>query len=174
MKFRFLQLSGALVLATMTATSPALAGGPRWAYHGGHPSYYNGHRSGHHHSSAWSASDRWIVGGALALVTAGLLLSANSSPSPEYGPIYEPAYAYPALPAPAGPPSANTLSSDPTDPASVNLAPVGLASRAPGADCQRQAMNESGFDPATPNPWTTQIMVDSYNRALQTCLSGRG
>ncbi|QIM72426.1 hypothetical protein [Bordetella trematum] len=35
--------------------------------------------------------------------------------------------------------------------------------------CVRQAMDASGFDPANVNPWTTEVMVQSYQRALQDC-----
>ena len=41
-------------------------------------------------------------------------------------------------------------------------------------DCQRWAVNQSGYDPATISQWTTQVMVDSYNRALDSCMNSRG
>ncbi|KCB33467.1 hypothetical protein L543_1611 [Bordetella hinzii L60] len=122
------------------------------------------------------------MGGALALVTAGLLLSANSQPS--YTPSVQaggdgymytsPGYstALTQTPSYAPPPPAyeSAPMADPADPASVNLAPVAQAAPAAGqTDCRRYAMNQSGFDPAGVSPWTTQVMVDSYNRALQTC-----
>lgn len=190
MKSRLMRLAGAATLVAMTAaaTSPALAGGPRWGggYHGGHGGYYGGYRGGHGHSSGWSSTDSWIVGGALALVTVGLLLSANSQPS--YTPSVQgggdgymyssPGYstALTQTPSYAPPPTVYEPSpapmADPQDPASANLAPVAVAQAAPPdgqTDCRRYAMNQSGFDPAGVSPWTTQVMVDSYNRALQTC-----
>ncbi|OZI75069.1 hypothetical protein [Bordetella genomosp. 12] len=206
MKSRLMRLAGATALAaTMAAaTAPALAGGPGWGggYYGGPGGYHGGYRGGH--SSGWSSADRWIVGGAIGLITAGLLLSANSQPSysyaptvqmgsngyaymsPGYGvaltqaPVYvpPPVYVQPPVYAPApvyAPPvyePAAAPAIDPADPASINLAPapVAQASAASGhADCARYAMNQSGFDPAGASQWTTQIMVDSYNRALQTC-----
>lgn len=38
--------------------------------------------------------------------------------------------------------------------------------------CQRYAVNYSGYDPASPSAWSTGVGVDSYNRALQSCLAG--
>lgn len=35
-------------------------------------------------------------------------------------------------------------------------------------------MNQSGYDPATISQWTTQVMVDSYNRAMDSCMNSRG
>ncbi len=187
MKSRLMRLAGAAALAAMTAAAatPALAGGPRWGggYHGGHGGYYGGHRSGHGHSSSWSSTDTWIVSGALALVTAGLLLSANSQPS--YAPTVQaggdgymytsPGYstARTQTPSYAPPPPVYEPApmADPADPAAA-WAPVAVAQAAPPAgqtDCGRYAMNQSGFDPANAGPWTTQVMVDAYNRALQTC-----
>ncbi|ANY16443.1 hypothetical protein [Bordetella pseudohinzii] len=198
MKSRLMRLAGAAALAAMTAAAatPALAGGPRGGggyygghgghggYYSGHGGYYGGHRGGHGHSSGWSSTDTWIVGGALALVTAGLLLSANSQPS--YAPTVQaggdgymytsPGYntALTQTPSYAPPPPVYEPApmADPADPASANLAPVAVAQAAPPAgqaDCGRYAMNQSGFDPANAGPWTTQVMVDTYNRALQTC-----
>ncbi|AJB27459.1 lipoprotein [Bordetella pertussis] len=50
------------------------------------------------------------------------------------------------------------------------------ASRQPTGEaaCRREAMNQSGYDPATPSAWTTGVSVDSYQRALSACLAGRG
>ena len=35
-------------------------------------------------------------------------------------------------------------------------------------------MNQSGYDPATISQWTTQVMVDTYNRALDSCMNSQG
>ncbi len=40
------------------------------------------------------------------------------------------------------------------------------------ADCQRAAVNHSGYDPAAASQWTTAVSVQSYERALQACLAG--
>ncbi|WP_144634093.1 hypothetical protein [Bordetella genomosp. 13] len=40
------------------------------------------------------------------------------------------------------------------------------------AQCQRYAVNYSGYDPANQSAWTTGVGVESYNRALQSCLAG--
>jgi hypothetical protein len=34
-------------------------------------------------------------------------------------------------------------------------------------------MNQSGYDPATISQWTTQVMVDTYNRMLDSCMTSR-
>lgn len=52
--------------------------------------------------------------------------------------------------------------------------PVNQAQASASTDCQRWAMNQSGYDPATISQWTTQVMVDSYNRAMDSCMNSRG
>lgn len=42
------------------------------------------------------------------------------------------------------------------------------------ADCQRYAVNQSGYDPSIRSAWTTQVMVDTYQRYLQSCQRGPG
>lgn len=208
MKSRFLRFAGAIVLSAATV-APAFAG-PGWGggggYYGGRSGYHGGYYGGggHHHGGS-SSADGWIIGGALALVTAGLLLSANND-QPAYGSYstgpavqvgsngyvysspgyatYDNSYntALTQTPSYAPPPVyQEPVPSYTADPAAVNMAPmpqqqqqVAQANQARGSvDCRRYAMNESGFDPSSANPWTTQIMIDSYNRSLQTCRDNR-
>ncbi|MFJ1298579.1 hypothetical protein ACILG0_01360 [Pseudomonadota bacterium AL_CKDN230030165-1A_HGKHYDSX7] len=65
------------------------------------------------------------------------------------------------------------------DPAAVNSAAIPVpqappVQRAARADCQRYAINESGYDPSIRSAWTTQVMVDTYQRYLQSCQRGPG
>lgn len=152
MKSRRLQLAGAALMMA-AACGQAVAGGG----HHGHHGYYGGY--GHSHGSS---SDGWWIAGALALVAAGTYLAVSSQPS--YAPAGhgQPAYddgtvaGYPVAPQGAG--IARTASRQPTGEAA----------------CRREAMNQSGYDPATPSAWTTGVSVDSYQRALSACLAGRG
>jgi hypothetical protein len=174
----------ALALATTAGvSSPAMA----------HGYYHGGYRGG------WHGSSGWWVGGALALGAAGAIVALNSRPAvvystpvyaaPVYGaPVYgAPVYAAPpvayAPPVYASPPVAYT-----PPPVAYNPppAPTGnlIAYPARGqnqaqqvrdrGECQGWAMNQSGYDPVHPNEWTTGVMVDSYNRAMSACMTGRG
>lgn len=170
----------ALALATAAGVaSPAMAHG---YYHGG---YYHG---GWHGSSAG-----WWVGGALALGAAGAIIAANSRPAVVYtAPVYAaPVYAAPPVvysapvyPAPvyAAPPVAYAAppATEPAPATTGNLIayPARGQSQAQQtrdrSECQGWAMNQSGYDPVHPNQWTTGVMVDSYNRAMSACMTGRG
>lgn len=182
---RFMGRVAVAALALAVAGAPAVAGG-RGGYYGGH----------HHYHGGGGSSSGWWVGGAVALTTIGLLAVANSRPAyvqtgvyssgvgytspplyaaPEYGPtVYEAAPVYNA-PVYQAPPVTYSV------PAPVYVAPVYAA--APPVDtalanasseCSRWAMNESGHDPANISPWTTQIMIDTYNHARSSCMESRG
>ena len=168
------RLTGRMVgvaLALALASSPALAGG----YHGG---------GYHHHHGGGGGGSGWWVGGALALAATGLILAANSGPSYVQTGVYAPGVAYyspPVYAAPVyeAPPvySAPPVYQAPTQYAPVQYEPappVNAAQARASTDCQRWAMNQSGYDPATITQWTTQVMVDSYNRALDSCMTSRG
>lgn len=158
-----------VALALALASSPALAGG----YHGG--GYH------HHHGGGGNG---WWVGGALALAATGLILAANSGPSYVQTGVYGPGVAYYSPPVYAAPVyetppvySAPPVYQAPTQYAPVQYEPapaVDKAQASASTDCQRWAMNQSGYDPATISQWTTQVMVDSYNRAMDSCMNSRG
>ncbi|AHV92030.1 putative exported protein [Bordetella holmesii 41130] len=109
-----------------------------------------------------------------AYMSPGYSVAPVYAPPPVY--VQPPAYApAPAYAAPVYEPAAS-YAADPTDPASVNLAPAPVAQTTAATghvNCARYAMDQSGFDPAGASQWTTQVMVDSYNRALQTCRDQR-
>lgn len=56
------------------------------------------------------------------------------------------------------------------EPQGQRQAPQAASHAGDRAQCHRQAVNYSGYDPASPSAWTTAVAVDSYNRALQGCL----
>lgn len=161
-----------VALALALASSPALAGG----YHGG--GYH------HHHGGGGGGGSGWWVGGALALAATGLILAANSGPSYVQTGVYAPGVAYYSPPVYAAPVyeaspvySAPPVYQAPTQYAPVQYEPappVNQAQVSASTDCQRWAMNQSGYDPATLSQWTTQVMVDSYNRAMDSCMNSRG
>ena len=162
------RFSGRLVsaaLALALASSPAFAG----RYH--HHDHYRG-----------GSASGWWIGGAVALAAAGLYRRPTRSratrrPASAPGvatspPVYAaPVYSAPVYAAPA-----------PVAAAPQQYAPVQYQQQSPAdnalanasTDCQRWAVNQSGYDPATISQWTTQVMVDSYNRALDSCMNSRG
>ncbi|MNK24335.1 hypothetical protein D3C87_426400 [compost metagenome] len=182
----------ALALAVAGAPAVADARGGNWG--GGHGGYH------HHHGGGGSSSDGWWIGGAFALATVGLLLAANSGPSyvqtgvyssgvgytspPLYAaPVYSaPVYEGPYYSAPSvsegpyySPPVAYAAPQPQYQPVQYeSIPPVDAAQAGASADCQRWAMNQSGYDPATISQWTTQVMVDSYNHSLDSCMTSRG
>ena len=187
MQAKFLRLAAVALVSAATA-APAIAGpGWRHGYHG-----YYGPRWGHYHGG----SSGWWIGGGLALLGAGALIAINSRPAyrapaviytappvtygyppAAYGPAYSaaaPGYVPEPVPpqaqyAPAAPP--------PLPEAAVQAAAIREAAASqgsPAAECRRQAMNRSGFDPSYVTRWTTQASVDSYNRAYQACMAGAG
>ncbi|QQB34042.1 MULTISPECIES: hypothetical protein [Achromobacter] len=160
-----------VALALALASSPALAGGYRGGYH-------------HHHGGG--GGNGWWIGGAVALAATGLILAANNSgPSYVQTGVYAPGVAYysppvyaaPVYEAPpvyAAPP---VYQAPPAQYAPVQYEPAPPVNRAQASastDCQRWAMNQSGYDPATISQWTTQVMVDTYNHALDSCMNSRG
>lgn len=184
----------AVTLALAVAGAPAMAGGRGGGWGGGggyHGGYYNG--GGYHHHGGGGSSDGWWVGGAFALAAVGLLLAANSGPSYAQTSVYAspgvaytspPIYAAPVYDAPpvyADPSIAyaqpqSQLESQPQyAPVQYEAAPkVSAAQATATTDCQRWAMNQSGYNPATISQWTTQVMVDSYNHSLDSCMTSRG
>lgn len=155
-------LATTCVLAS--ATAPAFAGphGGGWGRGGGW---------GH---GGWGAG--WVVGSALALTTAGLIVAASTPNVAYYGPGYyaPPVYAAPVYAAPAY--AAAPVYAAPTyaapapapAPSSTLMAQTSAAGR---QSCVRWAMDQSGLDPSNITPYTTSVMVDSYNRAFDSCIS---
>ncbi|KDC63522.1 Uncharacterised protein [Bordetella bronchiseptica] len=192
MKSRRLQLAG-VALMMAAACGQAVAGGG----HHGHHGYYGGY--GHSHGSS---SDGWWIAGALALVAAGTYLAVSSQPSyapaaqysaggityttpggyaasPYDSTVYDPPTAYEDAgyaPAGHGQPAYDdgTVAGYPVAPQGAGIARTATRQPAGEAACRREAMNQSGYDPATPSAWTTGVSVDSYQRALSACLAGRG
>lgn len=172
----------ALALATAAGVAaPAMAHG---YYHGG------GWHGGGWHGGGWHGSSAgWWVGGALALGAAGAIIAANSGPAVVYtAPVYAappvyygaPVYAAPVYAAPpvvyTPPPPAYAPPPAPTGnmiayPARGQTQAQQTRDR---GECRGWAMNQSGYDPAHPNEWTTGVMVDTYNRAMSACMTGRG
>ena len=164
------RFSGRLVsaaLALALASSPAFAG----RYH--HHDHYRG-----------GSASGWWIGGAVALAAAGLYLAANSEPSYAQAGVTRPAWPTPVLRSMPRR-SIRRLSAAPAPvyaAAPQQYAPVQYQQQSPAdkalanasTDCQRWAVNQSGYDPATISQWTTQVMVDSYNRALDSCMNSRG
>lgn len=169
-----------VALALAVASAPAMAGGRGgWGgggYHGG----YHGGGGYHHHGGGSSAG--WWVGGAFALAAVGLLLAADSGPTYAQTGVYAPGVAYSSPPVYAAPvyeaPPVYAVPAQPQPqyaPVQYEAAPkVNQAQASATTDCQRWAMNQSGYDPATISQWTTQIMVDTYNRSLDSCMASRG
>ena len=165
------RFSGRLVsaaLALALASSPAFAG----RYH--HHDHYRG-----------GSASGWWIGGAVALAAAGRLdLAANSEPSYAQAGVYAPGVAYQS----SGLCRAGLFGAclcrarSGLRAAPQQYAPVQYQQQSPAdkalanasTDCQRWAVNQSGYDPATISQWTTQVMVDSYNRALDSCMNSRG
>ena len=87
-----------------------------------------------------------------------------------------PVYAAPVYSAPVYAAPAPVYAAAPQQYAPVQYQQQSPADKAGNAstDCQRWAVNQSGYDPATISQWTTQVMVDSYNRALDSCMNSRG
>ncbi|MFD4837005.1 hypothetical protein ACFWP0_05810 [Achromobacter sp. NPDC058515] len=173
-------------LALAVAGAPAMAGGRGGNWGGGHGGGYH-----HHHGGGGSSSTGWWVGGAFALATVGLLLAANSGPSYVQTGVYSsgvgytspPFYAAPVYGAPVyqaapmyeAPPEAYAAPQPQYAPVQYEPAPpVDMAQAGAATDCQRWAMNQSGYDPATISRWTTQVTVDTYNRMLDSCMASRG
>ncbi|KOF51970.1 MULTISPECIES: hypothetical protein [unclassified Achromobacter] len=166
---RFSGRAASVALALAMAGSPAYAGGYGW--HGGHG--WHGGSSHHHHGGG---SDGWWVAGVFGLAAAGLLLAANSGPTYVQTGVYAPGVAYTSPPVYAAPPAVAYVEPQPQY-APVQYEPAKPADTAQAraeTDCQRWAVNQSGYDPATISQWTTQVMVDSYNRALDSCMTSRG
>jgi len=175
-------------LALAVASAPAMAGGRGGGYWGGgHGGGYHGggyHGGYHNYHGGSSSSDGWWIGGAFALATIGLLLAADSGPSYTQAGVYSsgvgytspPVYAAPVYNAPVY--EAQPVYSAPQpqyEPVQYeSVPPVNSAQANATLDCRRWAMNQSGYDPATITQWTTQVMVDSYNRALDSCMTSRG
>lgn len=176
-------------LALAVAGAPAMAGGRGGNWGGGHGGHGGGYH--HYHGGGGSSSDGWWIGGAFALATVGLLLAANSGPSYVQTGVYSsgvgytspPIYAapmynapvYQAAPVYVAPPVAYAAPEPQYAPVQYESAPpVNAAQANATSDCQRWAMNQSGYDPATISQWTTQIMVDTYNRSLDSCMTSRG
>ncbi|AOB33885.1 hypothetical protein AKI39_20300 [Bordetella sp. H567] len=192
----------ALAIATAAGVAPpAMAGGYHgggggWhgggsGWHGGGSGWHGGgwHGGGWHHGGyCCSSSAGWWIGGALALGAAGAIIAANSGPSVVYTtPVYAAppvVYGAPVYGAPvyAAPPVAYTsppVYAPPPAPTGNLIAyPARGQTQAQQtrdrSECQGWAMNQSGYDPAHPNEWTTGVMVDSYNRAMSACMTGRG
>jgi hypothetical protein len=145
---------------------------------------------GYHHHGGWHGSSGWWVGGAVALGATAAIIAANSGPAvvytapvyaaPVYAPppaVYAPAPVYVAPPAIYAPPA--VAYTPPPAPAGNLIAyPAHGQNQAQQvrdrSECQGWAMNQSGYDPAHPNAWTTGVMVNSYNRAMAACMTGRG
>lgn len=197
MKSRRLQLAGAALMMA-AACGQAVAGGG----HHGHHGYYGGY--GHSHGSSsdgwWIAGALALVAAGTYLAVSS---QPSYAPAAQYsagGITYTtPAVTRPApttarcttRPATTRPRPTTTpvtrrpaMASQPTmmarwpatrwpRKAPASHAPP-AASRPARAACRREAMNQSGYDPATPSAWTTGVSVDSYQRALSACLAGRG
>jgi hypothetical protein len=158
----------ALVLALGAAGGTAQARG----WHGGHGGYYHRGPSG------------WVVGGAIGLAAAGTYLALSSQPGYAYygpppmyvapAPVYvaPPVYAQPAYAAPAyAPPPPAPVSDVIAYPAHGQTVAQQGSDR---VECERWAMNQSGYDPSQASRWTTPAQTDSYTRSVGACLKGRG
>jgi len=174
---RFSSRAALAALALAVASAPAMAGGRHGGYWGG------GHGGGyhHHHHGGGSSSSGWWVGGAFALAAVGLMLAADSGPSYAQAGVYAPGVGYTSPPVYAPPVYDAPLYEPPPAYASAQpqyapaqqyeaASPVDASQAGASTDCRRWAMNESGYDPATPTQWTTQVMVDTYNRMLDSCM----
>lgn len=177
MKKLTLTTLAAATLMFASASSPALAGG--YYNHGYHGGYYGGHHGG--------GSGGWWVAGALGLVAAGAIIAANQ---PTYAaPVYSaPVYSAPVYSAPsvyAAPPvyaapAPQTEYAPPAAPSANNL--IAYPSRGQTQaqqtqdryQCQNWAVNQSGFDPSSVTQYSNNVQVDSYNRAMAACMTGRG
>lgn len=183
---RFSVRATALALALAVVSAPALAGGRHGGgyWGGGHHGGYGGYGGGYHHyhGGGGSSSDGWWVGGAFALAAIGLLLAADSGPSYAQAGVYAPGVGYtppPVYGAPTYPDSVyETPQYQPPEqpqyvppPQYEQAAPMGSPQAGASSDCQRWAMNQSGYDPAHISQWTTQVSVDTYNRMLQSCMA---
>lgn len=169
--------------------------------HRGHHGYH-GHHGHYRHDRGGGSSDGWIAAGVLALVGAGIYLAVtnnrrDAAPYPSYSytdqpqgygaPSYDPYYDPNTTVSPPAIPEAYPVLPDSSNPNTVHApglqygpgtttASVTAAAQAnpasPALSCERQAINQSGYDPATRSEWTTQVAVDTYQRALQACRSG--
>ena len=136
------RFSGRLVsaaLALALASSPAFAG----RYH--HHDHYRG-----------GSASGWWIGGAVALAAAGLYLAANSEPSYAQAGVYAPGVAYTSPPVYAAPVYSAPVYAAPAPvyaAARNSTRRCGINSRVPptginaSTDCQRWAVNQSGYDP---------------------------
>ena len=163
------RFSGRLVsaaLALALASSPAFAG----RYH--HHDHYRG-----------GSASGWWIGGAVALAAAGLYLAANSEPSYAQAGVYAPGVAY----QPAGLCRAGLFGACLCRARAVYArAATVRAGAVSTAESRRQCAGQrvhrlpalgrqpERLRPATISQWTTQVMVDSYNRALDSCMNSRG
>jgi hypothetical protein len=184
----------ALALATAGASAPAMAGG---YYHGGgggyHGGYYHGGGYGYHGGGCcYNSSAGWWIGGALALAAVGTAIAINSQPTyvgpqvvyaappvyaaPVYAvppayPVYQAAPAYAPQPAYSAPPSRPSAGDLIAYPARGQTQAQQTRDR---GECQNWASNQSGMDPMHITQYTTGVMVDSYNRAMTACMTGKG
>lgn len=174
MKIFTVKAAAAAVALTMAAavSTPAMA----------HRYYHRG----------WHGGSGWWVGGALALGTTGAIIALNSRPSVVYtapvytappvvytpAPVYAPAPVYVPPPvAYTAPPAAAAYTAPPATGNLIAYPARGQSQAQQSRDrneCQGWAMNQSGYDPAHPNEWTNNVMVDAYNRAMSACMTGRG
>jgi len=148
------------------------------AAHGWKPHHHRGWRH-HGHSSGV-----WIGLGVGALLGSGFALSLGSGSRHGYGgsvvyssPSYyavQPVAA--AAPAPAYEPGPVALSDGLAASPSGNeaLSGPGRQQASSVQECRRHAINYSGFDPDYVTRWTTRVSIESYERALRTCLKDRG
>ncbi|WP_050485334.1 hypothetical protein [Bordetella bronchiseptica] len=197
MKSRRLQLAG-VALMMAAACGQAVAGGG----HHGHHGYYGGY--GHSHGSSsdgwWIAGALALVAAGTYLAVSS---QPSYAPAAQYSaggitytppggyaaspydstvydpPSYDPPTAYEDAgyaPAGHGQPAYDdgTVAGYPVAPQGAGIARTATRQPAGEAACRREAMNQSGYDPATPSAWTTGVSVDSYQRALSACLAGRG
>jgi len=189
--------AAALALSLGAASAPALAGRGHWG-HDRHY-YHRGSSAGWWVGGAFalgalgtamalSARPSYSYGYGYGYAAPAVVYSAPVYTAPVYAaPVYAaPVYAAPPVYVPppvyVTPPPVYTAPatySEPVPaPSSVIAYPAKGQNHAQQARdqsvCQSWAMNQSGYDPATPSRYTTSAAVDSYNRAINACLSGRG
>jgi len=199
MKSKFLQAAtAALVCATLAA--PAAAGGWHGRYHG-HRHHYHGSSAGWWvggtfallgAGALFAATTRPSYGGPAIVYTAPAVVYAPpvaysppvvyaqppvvyGAPAPQYNAPAQPEHAArPAQPG-YGPPAPRAPQDQLAAPSPRTKADPTRESRLAANtayECQRWAMNQSGFDPSYVTRWTTGASVDSYNRAFQSCMNG--
>jgi hypothetical protein len=172
----------ALAAATVTAALPASAGG--WhggGYHGGGWGGYHGGGWGYHGGYCCGYGyNGWAVAGAIGLgVAAGAIIAANSAPVYAAPPVVyaSPPVVYaapaPVYAAPVPPPPAYSSAST----GMIAYPARGQTQAQQNRDrqqCDSWAQNQSGFIPGNVTQYTTSASVDSYNRAVSACMTGRG